>query len=86
MAKKVARKKAPPPAAASSGAEELKAFKAAVQDLLKTGKALGRVARLKGNRKLMGSDALRNARFSLSDASSLILKLIPDGTPPPTIP
>ena len=72
-------------AAPSSGAAELKAFKAAVQNLKMTGRALAKLAKAKGNGKLRESSGLRAARIGMINTAASLAKAIPGVDPPPTI-
>jgi hypothetical protein len=66
-------------AAAPSGAAELKAFRAAIQNLKAAGSALAKTAR--ANKKLRSTAGVRLAVDSAQNAAAAIAKLIPSGPP-----
>ena len=76
--KKPAKKGAPP-----SGAAELKAFRAAIQNLKVAGSALAKAA--KANRKLGSTQAVRSALDNAQDVAARIAKAVPV-SPLPTTP
>ena len=75
--KKAAKKKSP------SGAAELKAFKAAIQNLKATGSALANVA--KKNQDLRSDESVRKAVDNAQTVAADIAKKIPLGPPHTTV-
>jgi hypothetical protein len=71
-------------AASSGGGAELKAFRAAVQNLKAAGSALARAA--KSDSKLRGSAGLRAAERTMLNTARAIAKSIPTPTTPPSTP
>jgi hypothetical protein len=77
-AKKPAKKRPVP-----SGSAELKAFRAAIQNLKVTGSALAKVAR--SNKALRTNPGVRAAVEKAQSVAAAIAKAIPTGSPTTTI-